>query len=68
MVYAAAYKFPASALKDLAKDPEVAYVWPDRPYVGNGQFHHVHSTITPTQINAPYAWGMVWMAPASGLP
>jgi subtilisin family serine protease len=49
VVKAGAYSIPASALADLAADPEVVYISPDRHLAGflnNGA----------PAVNAPYAW------------
>jgi serine protease AprX len=58
VVNAATYSISAAALKNLAKDPDVAYISPDRPLTGMGT---VSSTATldyhTDTINAPYAWG-----------
>ncbi|MGA3195801.1 MAG: S8 family peptidase [Terriglobales bacterium] len=59
VVKSAVYSIPASSLKDLARNPEVAYISPDRPVRGMG----TASTSTVTldyhtdTANAPYAWG-----------
>jgi serine protease AprX len=50
----AAFSVPASALRDLANDPDVTYISPDRP---------LRATSTTTDfydqaVNAPYAWSM----------
>ena len=55
--HGAAYRVPASALADLAADPDVAYISPDRPVQSTG-------TGSPTavldyhaeSVNAPAAW------------
>jgi serine protease AprX len=58
VVNAATYSISAAALKNLAKDPDVAYISPDRALKGMGT---VSSTATldyhTDTINAPYAWG-----------
>src|ERR1035437_5997635 len=55
--HGAAYRVPASALADLAADPDVAYISPDRPVQSTGTGsptavldHHTES------VNAPAAW------------
>ena len=55
----AAYKVPASALADLAADPEVVYISPDRPLhsAGNNKSTAVLDYHTAA-INAPAAWAL----------
>lgn len=52
-----AYKIPASALAELAADPEVVYISPDRPLrgAGTGSTATVIDYHTDT-VNAPAAW------------
>jgi len=52
-----AYRMPASALADLAADPEVAYITPDRPVRVTANLSATLDYHTGT-INAPYAWGL----------
>ncbi|HME31892.1 MAG TPA: S8 family peptidase [Terriglobales bacterium] len=51
------YRMPASALADLAADPDVAYMTPDRPLSGTLDSSATLDYHTGT-INAPYAWGI----------
>ena len=46
---AAAYRIPASALADLATDPDIAYITPDRPVKGMLNY-------TAAAVNASVAW------------
>src|SRR5437660_6083019 len=48
---AAFTSLPAEALAQLAQDPEVAYISPDRPLQGTSNFDY-----TPESVNAPWAW------------
>jgi len=57
LVQAAAYSMPSSAVADLANDPEVAYVAPDRPLSGALSSDATLDYHTET-VNAPYAWGL----------
>jgi len=58
LVKAGAFRMPVSALKDLANDPDVTYISPDRPLYGtsNGSPTAVLDYHTDTA-NAPVAWG-----------
>jgi serine protease AprX len=49
VIRGAAYSVPASAIADLADDPEVAYVAPDRPLHGTLNY-------TAAAVNASVAW------------
>jgi serine protease AprX len=51
LVKSGAYTVPASALTDLAADPDVAYISPDRPVQGT------LDSAAPA-INAPYSWNL----------
>ncbi|PYV85559.1 MAG: hypothetical protein DMG05_22480 [Acidobacteria bacterium] len=42
---------PASRLEEIAQDPEVAYVTPDRPVKGSASLDYA-----PETVNAPWAW------------
>src|SRR4051812_11316392 len=53
LVKSGAYRVPAGALKDLADDPEVAYISPDRPVVSTGTWVNDYHT---RAINAAAAW------------
>jgi serine protease AprX len=57
LVRSGAYSLPASALADLAADPDVAYIAPDRPLysTNNGSPTAVLDYHTDT-VNAPVAW------------
>ncbi len=60
VVNAATYTVPASALKLLANDPDVAYISPNRPLKAMGTATATTNTLdyhTDT-VNAPYAWGL----------
>ncbi len=60
VVKSAVYSIPASSLKDLARNPEVAYISPDRSL--KGMATATTSTVTldyhTDTANAPYAWGL----------
>src|SRR3989440_4984192 len=53
VIKGAHYSVPADSLKDLEKDPDVAYISPNRPLSGTAT-----STLdyTPEAVNAPAAW------------
>src|SRR5205814_685201 len=53
VIKGAHYSVPANSLKDLEKDPDVAYISPNRPLSGTAT-----STLdyTPEAVNAPAAW------------
>src|SRR5215469_15776066 len=51
VIRGAAFRLPSSAIAELAKDPDVAYISPDRPV------RAFLSNAAPA-INAPYAWGL----------
>ncbi len=58
VVNAATYSVPAAALKMLAKDPDVAYISPDRPLQAMGTVALTATLDYHTDtVNAPYAWG-----------
>ena len=57
LVQAAAYSMPSSAVADLANDPEVVYVAPDRPLSGAITSDATLDYHAET-LNAPYAWGL----------
>lgn len=63
VVQAAAYSMPASAVADLANDPEVVYIASDLPLSGasNSTTPDYHTDT----LNAPYAWGSDSMAQVS---
>src|SRR5207245_8643222 len=48
---AAFTSLPAEALAQLAQDPDVAYISPDRPLQGASNLDY-----TPETVNAPWAW------------
>jgi serine protease AprX len=51
VIHGAAFKgLPASALAELAADPDVAYIAPDRPLKGSSLDY------APESVNAPWAW------------
>jgi serine protease AprX len=52
----AAYTMPASALADLAADPEVVYITPDRPLKGASTTPAAVNDYHTATINAPAAW------------
>ncbi len=59
LVKAAAYSVPAAALTSLAKDPDVAYISPDRPLKGMGTVSSITALDYHTDtVNAPYGWGL----------
>ena len=63
LVKAATYSVPAAALTSLAKDPDVAYISPDRPLKGMGTVSSItRSTITLTPLMLPTLGDLVWMA------
>jgi len=62
-----AYSVPASALADLAADPDVAYISPDRPVTGTASGADTNSVLDyylPT-LNAQYASSLDMTAPVS---
>ena len=48
---AAFHSLPSEALAQLAQDPDVAYISPDRPVQGTSNLDY-----TPETVNAPWAW------------
>lgn len=54
-VKSGAYSVPTSVLADLAADPDVAYISPDRPLSSTASFTPTLDYYTAT-INAPYGW------------